>query len=474
MGWYDGRISELNDLFTRASEGISDSARRALTECIAKVGSVSDAALSALVDFSERASAGNLGTARKWEDRCAAVKADVSRLFGDAAKDQMLPPALQLFWYQAIEHEMKFWETLGKVRTPQLHDDLLVHQDVLNKMLGELWDKWTFLLSKDASFETDETQAVREVAQIAAKIVEDLDSKLKAFREKYARANSVVLGKLRELNENTAGAAIEVLKKLIEKIFGIEIPDGIDVDVLLATIQDHYQYLSNQIALFRTKVAVYRSLVQAEQGSVLLLFNGTRADVNRYLETNDIGKARVWLDQAKGFLSDWASARPTTAQKNAATAFRDKIASLIDEDWKRTEELDGKFREKFKGVFIAPLGNETIEQLAERYLFQKHLEDAKRPGASSKASSAASEWPALVSGSLDQTFRAADDAVARVPDAVRDLARMKNDEFKRHVERRLKEGIDRLLPIILEISRIFDPSNLDREFSREELERLLR
>ena len=132
MGWYSSRVSELNDLMNRASEGAADTVKRALSDGIKKAGNAADNALASLVDASERVSAGNLGTQRKWRDCCATAKADISRAFGDAAKDHVLTPALQLFWYQALAHEMAFFDTLSQVRTPQLHDDLLVHQDVLN------------------------------------------------------------------------------------------------------------------------------------------------------------------------------------------------------------------------------------------------------------------------------------------------------------------------------------------------------
>ncbi|RYZ43903.1 MAG: hypothetical protein EOO71_01815, partial [Myxococcaceae bacterium] len=97
---------------------------------------------------------------------------------------------------------------------------------------------------------------------------------------------------------------------------------------------------------YRNLVSVYQSLVQAEKGSVLLLFNATRAEVDTYRDKNDLGKAKVTLDQAKGYLSDWASRVPSSAQRSEASSFKDKVCSAIDTDWRLTEELDNKFRDK--------------------------------------------------------------------------------------------------------------------------------
>lgn len=474
MGWYSSRVSELNERLARASEGAPDTVKRALSDAIVKVGNAADYALSAMLDASERTSAGNLGTQRKWQERCAAATADISRAFGDAAKDHMLSPALQLFWYQALEHEMAFFDTLAKVQTPQLHDDLLVHQDLLNKMLGELWDKWTFLLSKDVVFENDQRQVVQQVSRMAQSIVDELaPGVLKRASEGVSRATSKSLGVALKLDDKfLAGKGVDVAK-LVASIFDVDIPDQIDRD-LLDAVQGGSEIYQVQKGHYRNLVSAYQSLVQAEKGSVLLLFNATRAEVDTYYSKNDLGKARVLLDQAKGFLSDWASRVPGSAQKSEAASFKDKVCAAIDTDWKLTEELDGKFRDKFKGIFIQSLGNETIEQLAESYLFRQHLEDVTRKDAAGKLKALPGNIQSEVDSALDKGLRPIDDLVNRVPEEVRELARLGNERFKAHVRARLKERIQSILPAILELAALWDPNNLSRDFSREELERTLR
>ena len=49
-----------------------------------------------------------------------------------------------------------------------------------------------------------------------------------------------------------------------------------------------------------------------------------------------------------------------------------------------------------------------------------------------------------------------------------------DEEFKGALEAKLRERIDRMLPVIRLIAELFDPSNLQREFSREPLERAVR
>ncbi|AKQ66820.1 hypothetical protein A176_003732 [Myxococcus hansupus] len=474
MSWYSGRVSELNDLMNRASEGAADSVTRALRDGISKVGTAANSALDFLFDASERASASNLGTQRKWRDRCVTAQADISRAFGDAAKDHPLTPALQLFWYQALAHEMAFFDALSQVSTPQLHDDLLVHQDLLNKMLGELWDKWTFLLSKDVTFENDQRQVVQQVARMAQKIVDELaPGAVNRLSEGIARATSKSLDKARQLDDAHLGGKGVDVAKFISALFDVDIPDGIDRD-LIDAVQGGADVYQVQKGHYRSLVSTYQSLVQAEKGSVLLLFNSTRAEVLAYYDKNDLGKARVMLDQAKGRLADWASRVATSAQRDVASSFMNKVCSTLDVDWKLTEELDGKFRDKFKGIFIQALGNETVEQLAESYLFRQHLEEVTRQGAASKLKALPRGLQDEADKALSQGLRPLDDLVGRVPEDVRELARLKSQKFKDHVRDRLTARIQALLPAIVDLAESFETGNLSKDFSREDLERSLR
>ncbi|WP_375757330.1 hypothetical protein [Corallococcus exercitus] len=470
MGWYSSRVSELNERLNRASEGAPDTVKRALSDAIVKVGNAADQALSAMLD----ASAGNLGTQRKWQERCATATADISRAFGDAAKDNMLSPALQLFWYQALEHEMAFFDSLAKVQTPQLHGDLLVHQDLLNKMLGELWDKWAFLLSKDVIFENDQRQVVQQVSRMAQSIVDELaPGVLKRTSEGVSRATAKSLDVALKFDDKLLSGKGVDLAKLVASLFDVDIPDEIDRN-LLDAVQGGSEVYQVQKGHYRNLVSAYQSLVQAEKGSVLLLFNATRAEVDRYRDKNDLGKAKVMLDQAKGYLSDWASRVPSSAQRSEASSFKDKVCSAIDTDWRLTEELDNKFRDKFKGIFVQSLGSETLEQLAESYLFRQHLEEITRKDAAGKLKALPVNLQSEVDSALERGLRPLDDLVNRVPEEVRELARMKNQRFKEHVRARLKDRIQALLPAIVELADLWDPNNLSRDFSREELEKALR
>lgn len=486
MATYGNRITELRDLLKQATTGADERIVKTLTTCIDKYSDLRQRALDDLVDFIARASAGNLGTQARWESRIASVRAEYNRLFGDSVKDLMLPPPVQLFWFAALQAEDAFFERLAKVKTPQLLDDILKHQDGLSKLIAELQDGWTFLLSSDQALQTDEMRAVQQLDEMVQKILSEVDGWHREMIDNLARAEEAVKKAAANVKDKAkealgraapvAGAALEMLKQYV--IDTIK-PGGLDsdFDTQLEAVRQQAelrkQLLVERTRYYRSLVQTYQSLLSAEKGGVLSMFKKTRDEVDRYLSTSDIAKAKVWFDQAKGQLSDWASGLPTSRQKDDATSFRNDVVQHIESDWKITEDLDKNFRERFSGVFIVPLKTETIESLAEKYLFKQHLQTIAGRGAAAKLDDYRNKLPAHTEG-MERALRPLEDAMSSLPPEVQDLAKLKNREFQAYVRERTKNHIETLLPVIDELKKMLEPSSLEKDFNREELEGMLR
>lgn len=464
---YDTRTNELNELFKAASEGATDVVKRAFENAIKNAGNEAKSAFEAMIDFSEKASAGNLGTQRKWQDRCETAKANISKAYADIAKDHVMTPAMQLFCYQSMEHEMKLFDSLKTVPTPQLHDDLLVHQDVLNKMLGELADKWRFLLEKHKTFSTDQQRAIQEVVTIAKSILNEMEG-LKVVDQKARELTAAVAGVAKTISEKTKNLAPEFVKKLFEDQALPQSPN-VDPDSYFSVLETYYASTAGQIERSRGQIAAYRALVSAEKGSVLLMFNDTRKDVRNYLDKNNIEIAKGWNDQARGKLADWVNSLPTNGQRTDAGKFKEKIEAAIETDWKLTQELDQKFKKEFEGVFIGVLGSKTIEELAEEVLFNKFVDQVGALSLPGKAQEMQRALPAAIDAVSGDGMRPLEEEAAKVPEEARALALMKTAEFKEYVRSKMKVRIEKTLPIFEDVVKMFSPDNLKKEFSREEL-----
>ena len=233
------------------------------------------------------------------------------------------------------------------------------------------------------------------------------------------------------------------------------------------------QALVERVRLHRSLVQTYQGLVSIEKGGVLTMFKKTRDEVDGYIKTNDVAQARVWLDQAKCQLTDWVSGLPLARQQADAGSFRDEIHKHIDEDWKITEELDRRFRDQFQGVFLSPLSNETVETLAEKYLFEQQLRAITGLGGAAKLEEHRARLDAFVE-SMDKALQPMNDVVPILPPEVQELAALRNKEFRAFVRERIKRQMEALLQSIEDLKRMLEPSTVESDFSRAPLEQMLR
>jgi hypothetical protein len=486
MATYGARITELRDLMRQACTGVEERVVRALSQCIDRYSDIRQRALDDLVDYIAKASAGNVGTQAKWESRISSVRADVNRLFGDSVKDMMLPPPVQLFWFAALQAEETFFEQLSKVKTAQLLDDILKHQDGLSKLIGELQDSWKFVLSNDKALEDDQIRAIRQVEEMVRGIISELDGWHRALLDNAARAADAAKNKVQELTAKAkeklgpAGEWIATAVTFVKEYFLDQIkPEGMpgDMDTQMEAAKKQMelaaQALVERVRIHRSLVQTYQSLVGAEKGGVLTIFKKTRDEVDGYIKTNDVAHARVWFDQARGQFGDWVSGLPSSRQRDDAGSFRDEICKLIESDWKITEELDRKFRDQFQGVFLSPLSNETVETLAEQYLFRQQLQTINGLGGAARLDEYRARLAAH-SEIMERALQPLDGVVPSLPPEIQELAKLRNDEFRAFVRERIKRQMEALLPAIEDLKRMLEAANVERDFSREELERMLR
>jgi hypothetical protein len=480
------RISELRDLLAQAPAAANDRVNQNLTNCINRYADLRQSALNDLVDVMAKASSSNTGTQAKWQSRIARLRSDYKELFGDSVSDLKLPPAHQLFWSATLDAEEKFFDTLSKVGTPQLMDNLLKHQDDLSKLIGALQDTWTFLLSKNQGIQNDEMRAIQDMDQMVQNVISEMDTAARAAADNAARAVEAMKRKADELKAKIrdrlgrAADAVEGLIELLKKLITDEIkPDGLPpeadgpIEALLKQLELMIQASVERIRIYRSLLATYKDLVSLQKGSVLTMFNKTREDINRYLSTNNISQAKVWLDQAKGQLGDWVSVLPTSRQRDDGGSFRDQIYTQLDSTWKITQDLDSKFRAQFQGAFLSPLSNETVETLAQRYFFREQLGKIKDRDAARKLDEYRERLPERVN-SVEESLRSMDDPIDTLPDEVRDLAKSRNKDFQEYVHDRIKRQMELLLPAIDDLKKLLTPSNLDADFDRQELEDMLR
>src|SRR5215813_7887873 len=415
MGTYVYRIAEMAELLSQVPEAANDKIDQNFVTLIKEYADLRESALNDLVDFMAKASATNLGTQSKWESRIPRLASDYKDLFSRAASDVMLPPAHQLFWTTALDAEEKFFDALSKISTPQRMDDLLQHQDNLSKLLGALQDTWTFLLSQNDTFKTDEMRALQELDQMVQHIISDMDTYWRKMLENSQRAIDAIRKEadyfmtwLRQVLGQGADALIELVKKWLidENIKPDGTPDEID-DPAKVTLE-HLRLMAEAAAegarKKREMLKSYQDLVSRQKGSVLTMFNKTRQDVDQYLRSNGLSQAQGFLDRAKADLDSWISGLPTSRQRDDGGRFRDYVNQKLDIVFTRTQDIDNQFKAKFQGALLSPLSNETVETLAQHYLFKEQLDKIKDRDLSRRLEDIQRELPEQVI-KIDESLR---------------------------------------------------------------------
>jgi len=483
---YGYRISELRDFLAQLPRAANDRINQNLSDCINRYADVRQRALDDLVDFLARASSSNLGTQAKWQSRISRLRSDYKDLFGNAVRDLVLPPAYQLFWSAALEAEERFFDSLSRATTPQLMDDLLKHQDDLSRLIGALSDSWTFLLSKNQGIQNDEMRALQDMDQMVQGVIAEMDSSARAIVDNAGRAVDAMKRKAEALKEKIkdalgrAAGAVDVALEFLKKLVMDEIkPDGFPdeaegpMEAVLKDMELRLAALAERMRIYRSLLATYKDLLNLQKGSVLTVFNKTRDEVNRYLSANNVSQARVWLDQAKGQIADWVSNLPTSRQRDDGASFRDDIYRQLDSTWKITQDLDSKFRGQFQGAFLSPISNETVERLAQNYLFREQLGKIRDRDAASKLNDYRDRLPDQMKN-IEESLRSFDNPIETLPSEVQDLAKSRNRYFQEYVHDRIKRQMELLLPAIADLKTLLTPSNLEADFSRQDLESMLR
>lgn len=486
---YGNRISELRDLLAQVPAAANDQINQNFADLVDRYAELRQSAMSDLVDFMAKASAGNLGTQSKWQSRIAHLRTDYQDLFRRAANDVMLPPAHQLFWATALDAEERFFDTLSRVVTPQRMDDLLQHQDNFSKLFGALQDSWTFLLSENDRAKTDQMRIVEDLDKMVQDILSQMDdywTKTKEYYEKVSDAIAREIDYLTTALKEMAGRAYDAIVAMVELVKAYFIdqnvkPEGTppEIDPPVIAVLQQMKLAADAAAegarKYREMIKSYQDLVIRQKGGILTMFNKTRQDVDQYLRSNGIYQAQTYLDQARADLNNWVSNLPTGRQRDDGAVFRDDVNQKLDIVFKRTKDLDDQFKAKFQGALLSPLSNETIETLAQHYLFNEQFSKIKDRELPDKLKDIQEELPEQVI-KIDDKLREMVDKVSStdgLPDEVRNVVREMTEGFRGYLRDRIKNQIDSLLPIIDELKRLMIPSNLDQDLNRQELESML-
>jgi hypothetical protein len=483
---YPQRISELQEQIKAAAPDSNDPARRVLADTVNRYADLRSTALEDLIELVSASTVSTTGVQERWQSRVNRARADLDRLFGDSVKDVKLSAQLQIFWFAAVQFERDFFEKLALVRTPQCIEDLLKHQSVLARMIDDLQTNWKDLLSADQSLQDDEFRPVQELDRLVQDLAQEIEAENKAIaaeaavrlQERIKEAAARVKEEVeKKLGESATGAVQGVIAMLLaylkDKFIGLPSEAEPEIERHKTQIQVYVDRLALFSRAYRERVAQYRSLMSIEKGGILTMFKNTRAQVAEYEKKNNLNVAQIVRDDAKRLLSEWQNAA-VAGQRADAAEFDAKIFELIDRNWKVTEEMAKQFQSRFSGIFTAPLTSDTLETLTESFMFRQAIDSINGRGLGGKIDESRKLLADSISGATQMAVQPLEDMSLDWPSELKDAARLSNEQFREFVRAKLKSQIDLALNFLGEMRILLDPLKVSADFTREDLDAMLR
>ena len=151
-----------------------------------------------------------------------------------------------------------------------------------------------------------------------------------------------------------------------------------------------------------------------------------------------------------------------------------RIFDLIDRNWKVTEEMAKQFQSKFSGIFTAPLTSDTLESLTESYMFRQAIDGINGRGVTERSMIRASCLRNRSPMRWRRPFSRWKSMSLDWPAELKEAARLSNEQFREYVRGKLKSQIDLALNSLGELRILLDPPKVVADFTREELDAMLR
>ncbi|MCU0647663.1 MAG: hypothetical protein MUF00_06690 [Gemmatimonadaceae bacterium] len=485
MGAFETRITELRAQRRQLFPALPAATAARLDECIDRWGVQRDAALEQLLFLASTVEVLGNGLPVEWTRAVNRTRTELRVLFAERVKDVVLDAPSQLWWFQQYCTEDEMFAGLLTLRSPERLQELYAHQVRLGRTIGELRDKWTWLLETKRAVRTPEMQLIDQMDRDIRDAMEKIDlrwremllsmSKVpdhtRAMLQKVATAL-----KISDEKPGNRAAAEEAAKKTIEAITNVELPEGAGeaVKTTAAGVDMTATMFQSILGAHVERIRTYKALLARQRGSVLRLFTEHREAALRYRREQGLEKAREWSADAVNLVSAWAGKLATPGQKTDGLAFASLLIATINKLVQHTETWDGDFRREFAGVFVDALSTSTIEQLAERYLFEQQVAKTMSVPVATRIEDMARLLPAAVNEAADQAFAPLLAPQAAAPAEIQALLTGKHAAFRAYMTRVLADRVNVLLGNAYRLRDVFRPSQIASDFDRSELSSDLR
>jgi hypothetical protein len=455
------RPDELLKEIERITAVLPEQAVRALQDAVGKYKPWRREALEDLLRVLEEDDEDE--AARSWSDLCSTMRGDAAEFFEDALNNIQLSAdgaaAGYRFQLTVMEHEGRFFDTLGKANAAQVRDYLCASRESLRRYTETLDQKWRALVEQGNKLQSEEKKLYDDMLSMTKRIVDEFTQAERTAAEQMRYAGQFPL------------LAIEKVGGMIADVAGL--PDGVGEAAEKAAEylrEKNQQWLEGNRAL-QGRAANYRALVQAEKGGVLPLFKETRRQVYEYWDRNNLDRARDWMARFRSSLEgEWASACPTDGQREDARAFYKEALDRVERHFKALEDVAKQFEEKWNGVFKGALAPSTVDELVDTASWRVNAETLISIRTPEVINGLLDRLDGYYEESLEQPLHRLKETVDDLPAEARQQTADAVDRARARVEASVRTRIKQLQAEVGASLRWFEPDAIAKTLDRSELE----
>lgn len=342
----------------------------------------------------------------------------------DGMKTQ--PPNLIAFRDIAQNEERKFWEGLERLKVGETHDEQMLICNLLEEKAAIYGTHWSNLTQTEKELLDKERYAAGKLRETISKMMEEvIPAHATGMRDALDAASKVeqlkkqINDKFKELlreavkrvgldpkkadelltaieqqrqNIKEAGEKLGIDPAIMDKILEFTKPGNVFASYVFTTLSLVYSPLGGAAKMIGKGAKALQPVAQAYvdqctaemlafmggRKGVILSFSTVRREASDYVTNNGYEKAKQYRETAVRAQQDWENAQATDALKANARTFKARAEDALTYWVEFMRKVHQAFVDKYKGVLIESISNETIDALADRPFYDQWADGIDR------------------------------------------------------------------------------------------------
>ena len=336
------------------------------------------------------------------------------------------PQNLIAFRDIAAAEERKFWEGLERCKIGETHDEQMLICNLLEEKAAIYGTHWSNLTQTEKDLLDKERYAAGKLRETLGKMMEEvIPAHATGIRDALDAASKVeqlkkqINDKFKELlreavkrvgidpkkadqllelvergrqNIKDAAEQLGIDPETVDKILEFTKPGNVFASYVFTTLSLAYSPLGGAAKLIGKGAKALLPVAQAYvdqhasemlafmggRKGVILSFSTVRREATDYVTNNGYEKAKQYRSDAVKALEDWHNAQATDGLKANARTFMARADEALTHWVEFMRKVHQAFIDKYKGILVESVSNETIDALADRPFYEQWADGIDR------------------------------------------------------------------------------------------------